>query len=104
MRESAYISVAEAFGVVAEAFGAVAEAFPFVPRGLFRSESVVADASHEVAIQGDVIEAGWNVVQPVLQAWEQDGNDLQSYPAGSEGPEAAQALLLRDGRQWRSLG
>ena len=50
-----------------------------------------------------MIEAGWNVVQPVLQAWEQDGNGLRTYPAGSEGPDAAHDLLLRDGREWRPL-
>jgi glucose-6-phosphate 1-dehydrogenase len=64
-------------------------------------DAMVGDAS--LFKRADMIEAGWNVIQPVLQAWEQDGNDLPSYPAGSEGPEAAQALLLGDGRQWRPL-
>ena len=64
-------------------------------------DAMIGDAS--LFKRGDMLEAGWNVVQPVLQAWEQDGNDLHSYPSGSEGPEAAQALLLRDGRQWRPL-
>jgi len=64
-------------------------------------DAMIGDAS--LFKRGDVIEAGWKVVQPVLQAWEQDGNDLESYPASSEGPEAAQDLLRRDGRQWRSL-
>ncbi len=64
-------------------------------------DAMVGDAS--LFKRGDVIEAGWNVVEPVLQAWEQDGKDLHPYPAGSEGPEAARDLLLRDGREWRSL-
>jgi glucose-6-phosphate 1-dehydrogenase len=64
-------------------------------------DAMVGDAS--LFKRGDLIEAGWNVVQPLLQAWDEHGNDLESYPAGSEGPEAAQALLRRDGRQWRPL-
>ena len=64
-------------------------------------DAMTGDAS--LFKRGDVIEAGWNVVEPILQAWDQDGNSLKTYPAGSEGPEAANELLLRDGRQWRSL-
>jgi glucose-6-phosphate 1-dehydrogenase len=64
-------------------------------------DAMIGDAS--LFKRGDVIEAGWNVVQPVLEAWEHDGKDLRTYPAGSEGPEAAQDLLVRDGRQWRPL-
>ena len=37
------------------------------------------------------IEAGWRVVDPILQAWrEAGGRDLQTYPAGSDGPKAAE--------------
>ena len=64
-------------------------------------DAMIGDAS--LFKRGDLIEAGWNVVQPVLQAWEQGGNDVQSYAAGSDGPEAAQDLLSRDGRRWRAL-
>jgi glucose-6-phosphate 1-dehydrogenase len=50
------------------------------------------------------IEAGWRVVDPILRAWrEADGRDLCVYPAGSDGPKAADALLSRGGRQWRSI-
>ena len=64
-------------------------------------DAMVGDTS--LFKRGDVIEAGWSVVQPILQAWEQDEHDVQSYPAGSDGPEAAHDLLRRDGRQWRPL-
>jgi len=54
--------------------------------------------------RADNIEAGWSVVQPILDCWAEAGRvALPEYAAGSQGPEAADALLHRDGRQWRSL-
>ena len=54
--------------------------------------------------RADDIEAGWRVVQPVLDAWAEDrGAELPVYPAGSVGPPEAEALLGRDGRRWRAL-
>jgi glucose-6-phosphate 1-dehydrogenase len=52
--------------------------------------------------RADTIEAGWRVVQPVLDHWQARGKkrELQMYPAGGWGPEAADALLERDGRHW----
>jgi glucose-6-phosphate 1-dehydrogenase len=51
------------------------------------------------------IEAGWRAVDPILDAWRAtDGGDLCSYPAGSSGPQAADELLSRSGRQWRAIG
>jgi glucose-6-phosphate 1-dehydrogenase len=55
--------------------------------------------------RADNIEAGWRVVQPVLDAWSEDrAADLPIYPAGSTGPSEADALLTRDGRRWRAIG
>ena len=52
----------------------------------------------------DSIEAGWRVVQPVLDAWAEDRTaDLPIYPAGSSGPMEANALLAREGRRWRAI-
>jgi glucose-6-phosphate 1-dehydrogenase len=52
--------------------------------------------------RADGVEAGWQAVQPFLDAWEKAGAEgLQSYQAGSHGPEEANALLTRDGRNWR---
>jgi glucose-6-phosphate 1-dehydrogenase len=54
--------------------------------------------------RADSIEAGWRVVQPVLDAWAEDRTaDLPIYPAGSSGPMEANALLARDGRRWRAI-
>ena len=55
--------------------------------------------------RADSVEAGWQAVQPFLDAWKKAGaSGLQSYKAGSEGPADADALLARDGRSWRKLG
>jgi glucose-6-phosphate 1-dehydrogenase len=37
-----------------------------------------------------------------LDAWKKAGDDgLAFYKAGSNGPDASDALLARDGRNWR---
>ena len=53
--------------------------------------------------RADNIENGWRAVQPFLDAWREPGG-LSEYPAGSDGPAAADQLLARDGRSWHSLG
>jgi glucose-6-phosphate 1-dehydrogenase len=55
--------------------------------------------------RADSVEAGWQAVQPFLDAWKKAGaRDLETYQAGSEGPAGAEELLRRDGRSWRKLG
>jgi len=50
------------------------------------------------------VEAAWGAVQPLLDGWrEARANDLDLYPAGSEGPAAADNLLARDHRSWRPI-
>jgi glucose-6-phosphate 1-dehydrogenase len=54
--------------------------------------------------RADGVEAGWAVVEPVLDLWQNDKTvPLEIYPAGSAGPEAADNLLWRSGRQWRPI-
>jgi glucose-6-phosphate 1-dehydrogenase len=54
--------------------------------------------------RADGVEAGWRAVQPFLDAWKGAGqNDLSTYPAGSQGPAEADALLTKEGRRWRPL-
>jgi glucose-6-phosphate 1-dehydrogenase len=55
--------------------------------------------------RADSVEAGWQAVQPFLDAWKKAGaKGLERYKAGSEGPPDANALLARDGRSWRKSG
>jgi glucose-6-phosphate 1-dehydrogenase len=54
--------------------------------------------------RADNIEAGWQAVQPIIEAWAHNPvRELPTYAAGSNGPAAADELLARDGRAWRSL-
>ncbi len=54
--------------------------------------------------RADQIEAGWRVVQPLLDAWsKKSASPPETYVAGSSGPEAADELLARDGRAWHEL-
>lgn len=54
--------------------------------------------------RADMVEAGWQVVAPILDLVASDPSfALHEYPAFSEGPQAATALLARDGRAWRPL-
>jgi glucose-6-phosphate 1-dehydrogenase len=55
--------------------------------------------------RADSVEAGWQAVQPFLDAWKKAGPEgLETYKAGSEGPACGEELLKRDGRSWRKLG
>jgi glucose-6-phosphate 1-dehydrogenase len=54
--------------------------------------------------RADQVEATWCVVEPLLDAWrEKPPESFPNYAAGSTGPEAADALLSRDGRAWRAI-
>jgi glucose-6-phosphate 1-dehydrogenase len=63
-------------------------------------EALDGDAS--LFTRRDSIDAAWSLLDPLLQGWEAgDEPPLVLYPVGSWGPEAADALLARDGRRWR---
>ncbi|MDT3672151.1 MAG: glucose-6-phosphate dehydrogenase [Aromatoleum sp.] len=54
--------------------------------------------------RADNIEAAWQAVQPILVAWaNHPPGKFPNYAAGSAGPAAADELLARDARAWRSL-
>jgi len=51
----------------------------------------------------DMVEAGWQVVQPILDEWKRDTRSrIPTYPPGSSGPPEADVLIERDGREWRN--
>lgn len=57
-------------------------------------------------IRHDDLEVAWSLITPILRAWEEEREpgatgQVFPYPAGSWGPEAAEALLCADGRAWR---
>jgi glucose-6-phosphate 1-dehydrogenase len=54
--------------------------------------------------RADTVEAGWQAVQPILDAWANNPpQDFPNYSAGGDGPIAADALLASDGWAWRPL-
>jgi glucose-6-phosphate 1-dehydrogenase len=52
----------------------------------------------------DGIEVSWQLLMPVLKAWESSPDRPFEYPAGSESFPQADALIEADGRQWHKLG
>jgi len=53
--------------------------------------------------RADMVEAGWSVVEPVLDVWKAlPPRAFPNYPAGTWGPKEADDLMKRDGRHWRS--
>jgi glucose-6-phosphate 1-dehydrogenase len=54
-------------------------------------------------MRADMVEDGWRIVQPVLDAWAGQKADFPNYESGGEGPDAADKLLAQDGRAWRSI-
>ena len=55
-------------------------------------------------MRADMVEQGWRVVQPVLDAWATAPNGPDLYISGSAGPAASDALLASSGRAWRVIG
>jgi glucose-6-phosphate 1-dehydrogenase len=54
--------------------------------------------------RADMVEAGWSVVDPVLDVWKAlPPRSFPNYPAGSWGPAEADELIARDDRHWRRI-
>jgi glucose-6-phosphate 1-dehydrogenase len=54
-------------------------------------------------IRSDEVEAAWMLIDPIEARWATGRSPLFSYPAGSQGPDAADELLGREGRSWHPL-
>lgn len=52
--------------------------------------------------RADMVEAAWSVVAPILDVWKAlPPRSFPNYAAGTWGPEEADHLMSRDGREWR---
>jgi glucose-6-phosphate 1-dehydrogenase len=51
----------------------------------------------------DSVEASWQLVDPILEAWTQTPGEIPVYSAGSWGPLEAALMMAADGRSWRVL-
>ena len=49
----------------------------------------------------DMVERGWEIVTPILEAWKTPAVDFPNYESGSWGPDASFELARRVGREWR---
>ena len=55
-------------------------------------------------MRGDQVEAAWELVMPILDAWQSEKRDnFPNYAANSTGPDAAETLMANDGFHWFSL-
>jgi glucose-6-phosphate 1-dehydrogenase len=55
-------------------------------------------------IRADEAEAQWRLITPILEAWaKQTPPEFPNYAAGTEGPDAADELLARNGHRWLGL-
>jgi glucose-6-phosphate 1-dehydrogenase len=54
--------------------------------------------------RADSVEAAWEVVDPVIAAWENENpKSFPNYAAGSWGPAEGDELIARDGARWRAI-
>jgi glucose-6-phosphate 1-dehydrogenase len=53
--------------------------------------------------RADEVEQAWAWAEDILEGWSAARGNIQFYPAGTWGPEWANAFIGRDGRQWRKL-
>jgi len=55
-------------------------------------------------MRGDQVEAAWDLIMPILHSWQgRPSQNFPNYSADSWGPEAAEALIARDGFHWFTL-
>jgi len=54
--------------------------------------------------RADQVEAGWSIVDPVLDVWKAlPPREFPNYASGSWGPPEADEMLDRDGRAWKNI-
>jgi len=60
----------------------------------------VVQGNPTLFMRRDEVETAWAWLEPILHAWHDSGEPPKPYPAGTAGPAAATALIVRDGRTW----
>lgn len=64
----------------------------------------VIEGNPTLFMRADQVEAAWEIIQPIMDAWEtRQPVDFPNYAPGSWGPEDAEALIARDGHHWVTL-
>jgi glucose-6-phosphate 1-dehydrogenase len=54
-------------------------------------------------MRGDEVEAAWQWIDPIIDAWQLSGTKPDGYEPGSSGPISAIEMMARDGRRWREI-
>lgn len=53
--------------------------------------------------RSDEVESAWRIIEPILQAWKNNGEiPVYTYAAGTWGPSRADTLLNEHGHKWRN--
>lgn len=60
----------------------------------------VVRGNQTLFMRRDEVEAAWRWVDPILQGWELNSQQVQGYTSGTWGPSSSIALIERDGRTW----
>jgi glucose-6-phosphate 1-dehydrogenase len=61
----------------------------------------VMEGDATLFMRADQVEAAWKIVMPVLSNWLANPSvNFPNYAAGTNGPEAAEALIAKDGNNW----
>ena len=64
----------------------------------------VMEGNATLFMRSDQVEAAWKIIMPILEAWEARlPVDFPNYTPDSWGPEDAEALIARDGKNWVTL-
>jgi len=60
----------------------------------------VVRGNQTLFMRRDEVEAAWKWIDPIIAAWDENGQKVQGYTAGTWGPSGSIALIERDGRTW----
>lgn len=72
-----------------------------IPEGYETLLLDVIEGDATLFMRADQVEAAWEVIMPVLSMWlDNPSVNFPNYVAGTNGPENAEALIARDGKNW----
>ena len=54
-------------------------------------------------MRDDEVEAAWEWIDPIREAWNNSGVVPESYDSYSSGPDGGLELIVRDNRRWRDI-
>jgi len=79
-------------------YGSTLNELPFSPYETLLVDSMSGDQT--LFNRDDQVNASWRIIQPILDAWSRNA-EIDTYVAGTWGPEQGYALMANDGRAWR---